>query len=52
MPTLEEAHRQGLRDGFEIVLKTISEKNVKTTEELIPGLLFALKELSEDRTLQ
>ena len=50
--TDKKAYIQGMHDALLAVLTTIEEKNVENTKDLVPALMFALFEYSENRSLQ
>lgn len=41
------AYKCGMRDALAVTIQAIEEKNVKTTEDLMPALKSAWKELSD-----
>ena len=40
------AYKCGMRDALAVMIQTIEEKNIKTTEDLMPALKSAWEELS------
>ena len=41
------AYKCGMRDALAVTIQAIEEKNIKTTEDLMPALKSAWKELSD-----
>lgn len=49
---LIEAYKQGQSDALLTVLSAIQQKNITNTEDLIPALLFSLRECEDNKTIQ
>ena len=41
------AYKCGMRDALAVTIQAIEEKNIKTTEDLMPALKSSWKELSD-----
>lgn len=40
------AYKCGMRDALAVIIQAIKEKDIKTTEDLMPALKFSWEELS------